>query len=101
LKQVLTSHVFFSGPRKHRKEKKKSASEETEDQNLAGSEKRSRTNFAPEQLDSLKREFDINPYLSEDRRKHLATLLHLGELQIKIWFQNRRAKLKKLNCNKT
>ena len=97
--------ILFSfsilGPRKHRKEKKKFSPEEVEDQNLAGSEKRSRTNFDPSQLETLKHEFDLNPYLSEERRKHLAMSLELAEMQVKIWFQNRRAKLKKLKCKKT
>ncbi|CAG5118826.1 unnamed protein product, partial [Candidula unifasciata] len=34
-------------------------------------------------------------YLTETRRKHLADELGLTESQIKIWFQNKRAKIKK------
>jgi homeobox protein engrailed len=43
----------------------------------------------------LRREFDEDRYLTEERRRRLADQLGLHESQIKIWFQNKRAKLKK------
>jgi homeobox protein engrailed len=46
-------------------------------------------------LGRLKREFNNNRYLTEERRKNLALELDLNENQIKIWFQNKRAKIKK------
>ena len=58
-------------------------------------DKRPRTAFTNEQLASLKREFDDNRYLTEERRQRLAKDLDLNESQIKIWFQNKRAKAKK------
>ena len=58
-------------------------------------DKRPRTAFSTEQLARLKREFDDNRYLTEERRRALAQELGLNENQIKIWFQNKRAKLKK------
>lgn len=58
-------------------------------------EKRPRTAFTTEQLDRLRDEFNDTHYLSEDRRRVLAKQLSLNETQIKIWFQNKRAKLKK------
>ncbi|KAG9509003.1 hypothetical protein GZH46_02489, partial [Fragariocoptes setiger] len=60
-------------------------------------EKRPRTAFTSEQLAKLKQEFINNSYLDEKRRKHLADQLKLNENQIKIWFQNKRAKTKKQN----
>ena len=57
--------------------------------------KRPRTSFNTTQLTILSQEFTANPYLNEDRRKYLATKLSLEEAQIKIWFQNKRAKQKK------
>ncbi|XP_035215424.1 homeobox protein engrailed-1-B-like isoform X1 [Stegodyphus dumicola] len=60
-------------------------------------EKRPRTAFSAEQLSRLKQEFQENRYLTEKRRMDLARDLKLNESQIKIWFQNRRAKLKKNN----
>ncbi|XP_045210374.2 homeobox protein engrailed-1-B-like [Mercenaria mercenaria] len=58
-------------------------------------EKRPRTAFTTEQLRKLKDEFEANKYLSESRRQQLARELNLNESQIKIWFQNKRAKIKK------
>ena len=63
-------------------------------------EKRPRTAFSSEQLARLRKEFEENRYLNEDRRRALATELGLNETQIKIWFQNKRAKLKKTNGGK-
>ncbi|KAI1289471.1 Homeobox protein E60 [Halotydeus destructor] len=58
-------------------------------------EKRPRTAFTAEQLNRLKQEFQENRYLTEKRRQDLARDLKLNESQIKIWFQNKRAKIKK------
>ncbi|XP_055063085.1 homeobox protein engrailed-2a [Paramisgurnus dabryanus] len=74
-----------SGPRS-RKPKKKETSKE---------DKRPRTAFTAEQLQRLKTEFQTNRYLTEQRRQSLAQELGLNESQIKIWFQNKRAKIKK------
>jgi homeobox protein engrailed len=63
-------------------------------------DKRPRTAFSSEQLARLRKEFDDNRYLNEDRRKSLANELGLNETQIKIWFQNKRAKLKKASGDK-
>ncbi|XDV18057.1 hypothetical protein PO909_023830 [Leuciscus waleckii] len=79
------SSAPYTGPRS-RKPKKKSASKE---------DKRPRTAFTAEQLQRLKAEFQNNRYLTEQRRQGLAQELGLNESQIKIWFQNKRAKIKK------
>lgn len=58
-------------------------------------DKRPRTAFSSAQLARLKTEFNENRYLTESRRQKLSTELGLNEAQIKIWFQNKRAKIKK------
>ncbi|XP_078048140.1 uncharacterized protein LOC144475767 [Augochlora pura] len=63
-------------------------------------EKRPRTAFSAEQLARLKREFAENRYLTERRRQQLSRDLGLNEAQIKIWFQNKRAKIKKASGQK-
>ncbi|OAD62791.1 Segmentation polarity homeobox protein engrailed [Eufriesea mexicana] len=56
--------------------------------------------FSAEQLARLKREFTENRYLTERRRQQLSRDLGLNEAQIKIWFQNKRAKIKKASGQK-
>lgn len=63
-------------------------------------DKRPRTAFTAEQLNRLKTEFQGNRYLTEQRRQSLAEELCLSESQIKIWFQNKRAKIKKTSGEK-
>uniref|UniRef100_A0A672HSB9 Homeobox protein engrailed-like n=1 Tax=Salarias fasciatus TaxID=181472 RepID=A0A672HSB9_SALFA len=63
-------------------------------------DKRPRTAFTAEQLHRLKTEFQNNRYLTEQRRQGLARELDLNESQIKIWFQNKRAKIKKATGGK-
>eukprot|EP00094_Tigriopus_californicus_P003967 TCALIF_03821-PA protein Name:"Similar to en2-b Homeobox protein engrailed-2-B (Xenopus laevis)" AED:0.10 eAED:0.10 QI:0/0.5/0/0.66/1/1/3/0/349 len=96
-----------SGPRARKmKKKEKSAATggSSVSSNHSGSsssdEKRPRTAFSSEQLARLRKEFEENRYLNEDRRKSLANELGLNETQIKIWFQNKRAKLKKASGDK-
>ncbi|OCT60876.1 homeobox protein engrailed-1-B [Xenopus laevis] len=74
-----------SGPRTRKLKKQKSEKED----------KRPRTAFTAEQLQRLKAEFQANRYITEQRRQTLAQELSLNESQIKIWFQNKRAKIKK------
>ncbi|KAI3380870.1 hypothetical protein SNEBB_002390 [Seison nebaliae] len=57
--------------------------------------KRPRTAFTAQQLKYLRDEFDKSKYLTGERRMSLAKKLNLHETQIKIWFQNKRAKIKK------
>lgn len=63
-------------------------------------EKRPRTAFSGEQLARLKAEFAESRYLTERRRQQLSRDLGLNEAQIKIWFQNKRAKIKKSSGQK-
>lgn len=58
-------------------------------------QERKRTAFNDFQLAQLNMEFERDHYLSDTRRQRLAEDLNLNEANVKIWFQNRRAKLKK------
>ena len=91
---------FLIGPRARKVKKRDSTSNPSTPSSAASDEKRPRTAFSSEQLARLRKEFDDNRYLNEDRRKNLANELGLNETQIKIWFQNKRAKLKKSSGNK-
>ena len=83
-----------SGPRARKTKAVKKVVGGEEDISCAD-EKRPRTAFTSSQLDRLRKEFQMNRYLTESRRIHLAQELGLSESQLKIWFQNKRAKLKK------
>ncbi|XP_065069306.1 homeobox protein MOX-1-like [Rhopilema esculentum] len=57
--------------------------------------KRKRTIFTAEQLDRLEQEFQQQQYVVGQERKYLAVELGLNEIQVKVWFQNRRIKWRK------
>ncbi|VVC25893.1 Homeobox domain, metazoa,Helix-turn-helix motif,Homeobox domain,Homeobox domain-like,Homeobox [Cinara cedri] len=58
--------------------------------------KRIRTAFSPSQLLKLEHAFEKNHYVVGAERKQLAQSLSLTETQVKVWFQNRRTKHKRM-----
>ncbi|RMX42328.1 hypothetical protein pdam_00014661 [Pocillopora damicornis] len=94
-----SSPTSFSG-KAHPNSPTGSDEDEQEDQNSDSEggtkSRRKRTAFTSQQLLELEREFHTKKYLSLEERSHIARTLKLSEVQVKIWFQNRRAKWKRV-----
>ena len=73
----------------------------TTDQERPSGKRRNRTNFTTEQVHYLELYFAEEPYPDGMQRKSISSHLHLSEQTVTFWFQNRRARARRMAGNPT
>ncbi|KAK3587426.1 hypothetical protein CHS0354_007913 [Potamilus streckersoni] len=84
-RRVTDEHPASQFPQQQKDKKR-------DDSEVSQAQKKSRTNYSPDQVQALEKVFHENPYPDSDKMEQLSNELSIPEGKIKVWFQNKRAR---------